>query len=122
MLIPQTIKLRKQSNVLELVYHGSLYQLSAEFLRVYSPSAEVQGHGNPILQYGKKYVKILSIQPAGQYALKVIFDDGHDTGLYTWDYFYHLATHKQQLWQDYLEQLSIHGKFRDPHESTIRIM
>ena len=84
MLIPTRIKLNKSSQTLELGYaDGQHFALPAEFLRVHSPSAEVQGHGNPILQHGKLNVAITQVQPAGNYALKLTFDDGHDTGLFT---------------------------------------
>ncbi|MFD1261732.1 gamma-butyrobetaine hydroxylase-like domain-containing protein [Entomomonas asaccharolytica] len=122
MQIPETIKLKKTSNLLELAYQGQLYQLSAEYLRVNSPSAEVQGHGNPILQYGKKEVKLIKIEPAGQYALKLTFDDGHDTGLYTWEYLYKLATEQKNIWDDYLKQLNEQGKSRDPNESIVKLV
>ncbi|UYZ84398.1 DUF971 domain-containing protein [Entomomonas sp. E2T0] len=122
MQIPEAIKLKKTSNLLELTYQGQLYQLSAEYLRVNSPSAEVQGHGNPILQYAKKEVKLIKIEPAGQYALKLTFDDGHDTGLYTWEYLYKLATEQENIWDDYLKQLNEQGKSRDPNESIVKLV
>ncbi len=122
MQIPETIKLKKTSNLLELVYQGQLYQLPAEYLRVNSPSAEVQGHGNPILQYGKKEVKLIKIEPAGQYALKLTFDDGHDTGLYTWEYLYKLATEQENIWGDYLKQLNEQWKSSDPNESVVKLV
>ncbi len=102
MRMPTAIKLHKASRTLELAYGSERYQLGAEFLRVHSPSAEVQGHGKPILQYGKLNVALSRVEPAGNYALKLCFDDGHDSGLYTWDYLYQLATHQEQLWADYL--------------------
>ena len=87
MRIPTAIKLHKASRTLELEYGADeRYVLPAEFLRVHSPSAEVQGHGNPVLQTGKLKVALEQIEPAGQYALKLTFSDGHDSGLYTWDY------------------------------------
>lgn len=119
---PETIKLKKVSNILELTYQGKLYKLSAEYLRVNSPSAEVQGHGKPILQYGKKDVKLIKIEPAGHYAVKLTFDDGHDTGLYTWDYLYLLATEQQARWANYLIQLTEQQKSRDPNESIVRLI
>lgn len=122
MYIPETIKLKKTSNVLELTYKGQHYQLPAEYLRISSPSAEVRGHGNPILQYGKKNVKLIKLEPTGQYALKLTFDDGHDTGLYSWDYLYKLAIEQEVLWAEYLKQLNEHGKSRDPNESIVRLM
>lgn len=122
MPIPSTIRLHKASRTLELHYGDQRYQLSAEFLRVHSPSAEVQGHGKPILQTGKLNVGLERIEPAGNYALKLCFDDGHDSGLFTWDYLYELATRHDALWADYLAQLSAAGKSRDPSESVVRLM
>jgi len=122
MPIPSAIKLHKASRILELRYGEQSYRLDAEFLRVHSPSAEVRGHGRPILQYGKQHVALLAVEPAGNYALKLIFDDGHDSGLYTWDYLYQLATRQEQLWADYLQQLAAAGKSRDPNESVVRLM
>ncbi|MDG9925870.1 MULTISPECIES: DUF971 domain-containing protein [unclassified Pseudomonas] len=122
MPIPSAIKLHKVSKTLELRYGEQSYQLSAELLRVHSPSAEVQGHGRPILQHGKQNVGLSRIEPAGNYALKLCFDDGHDSGLYTWDYLYQLATRQEQLWADYLDELARAGKSRDPSESVIKLM
>ncbi|MNC69122.1 hypothetical protein D3C75_1197830 [compost metagenome] len=89
---------------------------------MHSPSAEVQGHGQPILQVGKQNVGFKGAEPAGQYALKLVFDDGHDSGLFTWDYLYQLATRQEQLWADYLAQLAAAGKSRDPDESVVKLM
>ena len=123
MLIPTRIKLNKSSKTLELGYaDGQQFALPAEFLRVYSPSAEVQGHGKPILQYGKMHVTLTDVQPAGNYALKLTFDDGHDSGIFTWNYLYELATEHSALWQKYLAQLSAAGRSRDPDESVVRLM
>ncbi len=123
MLIPTRIKLNKSSKTLELGYaNGAQFSLPAEFLRVHSPSAQVQGHGNPILQYGKLHVALTQVQPAGNYALKLVFDDGHDSGLFTWDYLYQLGTHYTPMWQAYLEQLKASGHSRDPSESVVRLM
>lgn len=111
--IPTNIKVRKQSRCLELTYADAdnsehIFQLTFEMLRVLSPSAEVRGHGigNEVLQHGKKNVVLLNIEPAGNYALKLIFDDGHDSGLYDWKYLRHLCDKKDILWQDYLDKLS----------------
>ena len=123
MLIPTRIKLNKSSKTLELGYaDGQQFALPAEFLRVHSPSAEVQGHGNPILQYGKINVALTDVQPAGNYALKLTFDDGHDSGIFTWNYLYELATEHSALWQKYLAQLGAAGRSRDPDESVVRLM
>ena len=123
MLIPPRIKLNKSSKTLELGYaDGQQFALPAEFLRVHSPSAEVQGHGNPVLQFGKINVALTHVQPAGNYALKLTFDDGHDSGLFTWDYLYQLANQQASMWQDYLAKLSAAGRSRDPSESVVRLM
>ena len=121
--MPTAINLHKASKTLALQYSdGEAYSLPAEFLRVHSPSAEVQGHGKPILQFGKLGVGLSKIEPAGQYALKLTFDDGHDSGLFTWDYLYQLAVRQQALWQDYLDELKAAGKSRDPDEAIVRLM
>ena len=122
MPIPSAIKLHKASKTLELRYGEQSYSLSAEFLRVHSPSAEVQGHGKPILQTGKINVALDGIEPAGQYALKLTFSDGHDSGLYSWDYLYRLATNQEQIWADYVEALAAAGKSRDPDISPVKLM
>ncbi len=112
---PIKIALHLQSRQLELEYPaGDNHRLSAEYLRVNSPSAEVRGHGNPILQSGKRNVALTGIEPSGNYALKLIFDDGHDTGLYTWEYLYQLCQNQTANWQDYLQQLQQAGASREP--------
>ncbi|WP_437881914.1 gamma-butyrobetaine hydroxylase-like domain-containing protein [Pseudomonas sp. LRF_L74] len=122
MRVPSAIKLHKASKTLELHYGEERFVLDAEFLRVHSPSAEVQGHGKPVLQTGKLGVGLSKLEPAGNYALKISFDDGHDSGLFTWDYLYQLATRREALWQDYLDELAAAGKSRDPNESVVRLM
>ena len=120
---PTAVILHKTSNTLGLTYGpNEVYQLPAEFLRVHSPSAEVQGHGKPILQFGKLNVRLIKLEPAGQYALKLTFDDGHDSGLFTWDYLYQLAVRQDALWSDYLAELKAAGKTRDPSQSVVRLM
>jgi DUF971 family protein len=122
-MIPTDIKLHKASKTLTLKYaSGEEYHLPAEFLRVHSPSAEVQGHGKPILQFGKIGVGLTKVEPAGQYALKLTFDDGHDSGLFTWEYLYQLAVRQEDLWSDYLAELKAAGKTRDPNESVVKLM
>lgn len=112
-MIPSRVELKQQSRVLFLQYpDGSDYELGFEYLRVHSPSAEVQGHGKPILQYGKKAVQLKGIEQAGNYALKLIFDDGHDSGLYTWEYLHKLCAEQDMLWQRYLNELSKSGLSR----------
>jgi DUF971 family protein len=122
-MIPTAINLHKASKTLTLHYGpDESHTLSAELLRVHSPSAEVQGHGKPILQHGKLGVGLIKVEPAGQYALKLTFDDGHDSGLFTWDYLYQLGSRQTELWDDYLLQLKRAGKTRDPSASVVRLM
>ncbi|HCS44118.1 MAG TPA: 1-(5-phosphoribosyl)-5-((5-phosphoribosylamino)methylideneamino)imidazole-4-carboxamide isomerase [Pseudomonas sp.] len=122
-MIPTDIKLHKASKTLSLKYaSGEEFHLPAEFLRVHSPSAEVQGHGKPILQFGKIGVGLTKVEPAGQYALKLTFDDGHDSGLFTWEYLYQLGARQEDLWNDYLAELKAAGKTRDPSESIVKLM
>ncbi|WP_122532359.1 gamma-butyrobetaine hydroxylase-like domain-containing protein [Pseudomonas viridiflava] len=121
--IPSAIQLHKASKTLTLKYaSGEEYHLPAELLRVHSPSAEVQGHGKPILQYGKLNVGLTKVEPAGQYALKLTFDDGHDSGLFTWEYLHELAVRQEALWADYLQELEKAGKSRDPSEHVVKLM
>ena len=121
--LPTDIKLHKASKTLSLKYaSGEEHNLPAEFLRVHSPSAEVQGHGKPILQFGKIGVGLTKVEPAGQYALKLTFDDGHDSGLFTWEYLYQLGVRQEDLWNDYLAELKAAGKTRDPNESVVKLM
>ncbi len=112
---PTDIKLHQKSRVLELQFDdGFECNLTCEYLRVNSPSAEVQGHGpgQEVLQYGKKTVGIAGLEPTGNYALKIQFDDGHDSGLFTWDYLYGLGKHYEENWQGYLAKLEAAGKSR----------
>jgi len=113
--LPSDIRLHKKSRTLELVYPDGAYELTAEFLRVHSPSAEVRGHGigNSVLQTGKQFVGIKGVQPSGNYAIKIIFDDGHDSGLYTWDYLRDLCQNHDQYWQTYLQKLQDAGESRN---------
>lgn len=120
---PQDVKLHRRSRELELVYPGGeRYRLPCEYLRVHSPSAEVRGHGpgEEVLQTGKLNVNITGIKPVGHYALQLIFDDGHDTGLYAWDYLYQLATEQEQRWQAYLDRLREAGASRDPDVQVVK--
>jgi DUF971 family protein len=113
---PTEIKLHQQSRMLEIAYgDGANYQLPYEYLRVYSPSADVSGHGpgQEVLQVGKKDVGISEIIPVGSYAVQINFDDGHDTGLYTWEYLYKLGKNRAALWQDYLDRLTAAGASRE---------
>ena len=122
--IPTGIELHQRTKSLELTYSDSeSYEMSCEHLRVYSPSAEVRGHGpgQEVLQTGKINVTIDNIQPVGNYALQLFFSDGHDSGIYSWDYFYQLCTNKEAWWQDYLDQLAAAGANRDPDIQVVRI-
>lgn len=114
-MAPESIKVRKSSRCVELTFDGETTALSFEFLRVYSPSAEVRGHGigNGVLQTGKKDVALLRIEPSGNYALKLVFDDGHDSGLYDWKYLRHLCSNQESLWQEYLDNLQTAGASRE---------
>ena len=123
-LVPQGIELHARSRKLELRYaDGQHYTLSCEYLRVYSPSAEVVGHGpgQETLQSGKMNVNISAIKPVGNYALQLIFDDGHDTGLYSWPYLYQLCIEQEQRWQEYLDRLDQAGANRDPDVQVVRL-
>jgi len=114
--IPSTIKFHSKSQTLELAWDsGKAYELPAEFLRVYSPSAEVRGHGvgNEVLQTGKKDVRILKLEPVGNYSLKITYDDGHDSGLYNWDYLKDLCENQERHWQNYLNRLEQAGASRE---------
>jgi DUF971 family protein len=114
--IPTDIKLHRQSRLLELAYeNGERYELSCEFLRVFTPSAEARGHGpgQETLQTGKRDVTIEGIEPVGTYALKLVFSDGHDSGIYSWDLLYNLALHRDELWQEYLKLIEAQGLSRD---------
>jgi DUF971 family protein len=115
--IPTEIKLHRKSHVVEIAFaDGKSFELSYEFLRVYSPSAEVRGHGpgQEVLQVGKKDVDILGIEPVGSYAIKPSFSDGHDTGIYSWDYLYLLGENRDALWNEYLARMEEAGASREP--------
>ncbi|UOP04444.1 gamma-butyrobetaine hydroxylase-like domain-containing protein [Conchiformibius kuhniae] len=105
---PTEIRLQNEGRTLLLRYDHAEYALSAEYLRVYSPSAEVRGHGKPVLQLNKQDVTITALAPVGHYALKIAFSDGHDSGLYDWAYLHRLATERETLWQDYLARAAAH--------------
>ena len=113
--LPTDIKLHQQSRILEISFEdGQVFELSCEYLRVHSPSAEVRGHSpeQAVLQVGKEKVNISEIEPMGNYAVKLVFDDGHNTGLYTWDYLYELGANRDEFWQRYLEALEAAGQKR----------
>ena len=114
--IPTRIVVHQKSRVLEIEFEASgVHRLSFEFLRVFSPSAEVRGHGpgQETLQVGKREVGIDAIEPVGNYAIQPRFSDGHATGIYSWDYLHELATNQQKMWQDYLQRLEAAGQSRD---------
>ena len=114
-MTPTEITLHQTSKTLEIAFDdGARFTLPDEFLRVYSPSAEVRGHGEgqEVLQVGKKDVGITEVAPAGSYALKITFDDGHDSGLYTWEYLYGLGRDQEILWHNYLHRLEEAGQSR----------
>ena len=116
-MLPTDIKLHKKTAVLELKYaDGGIYTLPAEFLRVWSPSAEVRGHGagQEVLQTGKKGVAIDTLEPVGNYGIKLHFSDGHNTGIYTWEYLREMSLQQQAMWQDYLNRLQQAGASREP--------
>lgn len=121
---PKKVRLNRAEKSLQLVFEDREYQLPAEYLRVYSPSAEVRGHGpgQEILVSGKINVGISAVEAAGRYALKIIFDDGHDTGLYTWGYLRELCEKRDEYWQAYLQRLQQAGLGRDPDESAVKII
>jgi DUF971 family protein len=114
---PTEIKLHQKSRLLEIAFDdGKRYSLPCEYLRVFSPSAEVRGHGpgQEVLQVGKRNVEIREIEPVGVYAVKLVFSDGHDTGLYSWDYLYELGEKQESSWKSYLARLEQAGASRDP--------
>ncbi len=115
--IPTEIKLHQQSKYMEAAFSdGCRFNLSYEYLRVFSPSAEVRGHGagQEVLQVGKINVEVTNIEPVGQYAVCLFFSDGHDSGIYSWDYLYDLGIHQDRYWQAYLTRLAAAGESREP--------
>jgi DUF971 family protein len=114
---PTEIKLHQKSRVLEIAFaDGKRFELPYELLRVYSPSAEVSGHGpgQEVLQVGKKDIDITHIEPVGSYAVQLVFSDGHDSGIYSWGYFYSLGMKQDEKWQTYLQRLKEAGASREP--------
>jgi DUF971 family protein len=113
---PTEIKLHQKSRVLEITFaDGATFRLPCEFLRVFSPSAEVRGHGpgQEVLQTGKKDVEISRIEPVGQYAVQLHFSDGHDTGIYSWDLLYDYGKRQDEMWQHYLKRMQEAGASRE---------
>lgn len=115
--MPTEIKLHQKSRMLEIAFSdGQRFELPCELLRVYSPSAEVRGHGpgQEVLQVGKKNVEITDVQPVGSYAVQLVFSDGHDSGLYSWDYLHDLGVNQEALWKQYIERMNEAGASREP--------
>ncbi|MBI2960395.1 MAG: DUF971 domain-containing protein [Betaproteobacteria bacterium] len=115
--VPTEIKLRQKSRLMEVTFaDGKRFELPYEYLRVYSPSAEVRGHapGEETLQMGKRNVEITAVEPVGNYAIQPTFSDGHSTGIYSWDYLYELGEQYVSLWAQYLSRLKQAGASRDP--------
>ena len=115
--VPTEITLHQQSGVLDVAFDdGTRYSLPVEYLRVYSPSAEVRGHGpgQEVLQVGKRAVAVKAVEPVGVYGVKLVFSDGHDTGIYSWDYLHELGVKHDSNWKTYLARLAQAGKSRDP--------
>jgi len=122
---PVGVRLRTKTATLELTYaDGRVFSLPAEFLRVYSPSAEVKGHGvgQQVLQTGKSEVRLSGIESTGRYGVRLIFDDGHDTGIYSWEYLYELCVHQEAKWQDYLVRLREAGASRHPLPADTQVI
>jgi DUF971 family protein len=114
---PLSITAHQQSAELEIQFEdGLIFRIPFELMRVYSPSAEVRGHGagQEVLQFGKRGVSVLKLEPTGHYAIKPTFSDGHDSGLFSWDYLYHLGSQQAELWQQYEARLQSAGRSRDP--------
>jgi DUF971 family protein len=114
---PTEIRLRRKSGLLILGYaDGATYELSAEFLRVHSPSAEVRGHGGGagVLQTGKRATGLSAMEAVGNYAIRLTFDDGHNSGIFSWDYLHQLCTQQDEMWQNYLQRLHNAGASRNP--------
>jgi DUF971 family protein len=121
--VPSKVKLHKKSKQLELCYGATTYHLSCEYLRVFSPSAEVRGHGQgqSVLQFGKKDVAITALTAVGNYAIQPTFDDGHDSGIYSWDYLFELAQNHDANWESYLTRLSDSGLARDINMQILKL-
>lgn len=113
---PTDIRLHSKSRLLEVVFDDETFLLPCEYLRVHSPSAEVKGHGpgQEVLQLNKEAVNIVAIEPVGNYAVRLIYSDSHNSGLYSWDYLYELGTERQVKWLDYLGRLAEAGETREP--------
>lgn len=114
--VPEALTVHAQSRVLEIAFtDGARFRIPFELMRVYSPSAEVQGHGpgQETLQTGKRDVRVTAVEAVGNYAVQPTFSDGHDTGIFTWEYLYFLGSRERELWQEYAERLAVAGLDRD---------
>lgn len=121
-VVPTLIELHQKSRVLEIAFNdGTHFRLPYEFLRVHSPSAEVRGHGpgQETLQVGKKEVEITAAQPVGLYAMNILFSDGHDSGIYSWETLHEMGMKQEQMWQDYLQKMEAAGAKREPDPNLL---
>ncbi len=118
MKLPINIEFHNKSKRMNISFSDGDYEFTYEFLRVFSPSADVRGHtpDEAKLQVGKRDVTIVDVAPVGEYALKLTFSDGHDSGIYSWEWFEDLGKNKDELWESYLEDLKQHGASRDPND------
>lgn len=116
---PKDIRLHSKSRFLEVKFEDETFYLPCEYLRAHSPSAEVQGHGpgQEVLQIGKEDIEIVAVEPVGNYAVRLIFSDSHNSGIYSWDILYRLGHERQKIWQQYLQRLTDAGVQRDPQEN-----
>lgn len=124
-MLPNKVKVGKEDGSLTLEYpDGACFTMSGEYLRVHSPSAEVKGHGpgQEVLQHGKQGVRVTGAAASGNYALTLTFSDGHNSGIYSWEYLRDLAQNHEQYWQHYLDKLTQSGKFRDANTQPVKLM
>lgn len=120
-MIPTVLNLCRVSNTLDIEYStGEKYQLTAEFLRVHSPSAKDRDYGKKVLIHGKINISIERIEAVGLYAIKIFFEDGHNSGIFTWEYLYTIGKNQAVLWKEYLERIKKTNKFRNPAESIVK--
>ncbi len=124
MPVPSRILVSEQKDALNMQYQGDVrFNLPAEYLRVFSPSAEVRGHGRgqEVLQIGKRDVLIKAIAKSGNYAIQITFDDGHDSGIFTWDYLFELGSNQTDNWADYVQRLHQANQSRDPDTQVVKL-
>ena len=124
MPVPSRILVSEQKDALNMEYQGDVrFQLPAEYLRVFSPSAEVRGHGKgqEVLQAGKRHVGIQALEKSGNHAIRITFSDGHDTGIFSWDYLFELGTNHTDNWANYLQRLHDAGESRDPDVQVVKL-